>query len=200
MEPEGSLPHSQVPATCLYTQIYIYISTLSLTSALDGGVGSTPSPGRFTPGKTRYPIAEEASWNLGPVWSGAENFVPTGIWSPDRQARSYSLCRLNYSVHIYLCKVIKIKFTCVFQTVWCSKESKALLKWIVRHESSHFQSFYDCITTLKVNFMYTSDYTWPLIRYSNREKLQTHIKYHKIPWYICINLRQMMISFHVYKI
>jgi len=31
-------------------------STLSLTSALDGGEWSTPRPGRFTPGKTRYPL------------------------------------------------------------------------------------------------------------------------------------------------
>jgi hypothetical protein len=34
-----------------------YNSTLSLTSSLDGGVWSTPRPGRFTPGKeTRYPL------------------------------------------------------------------------------------------------------------------------------------------------
>jgi hypothetical protein len=29
----------------------MFSSTLSLTSALDGGVGLTPRPGRFTPGK-----------------------------------------------------------------------------------------------------------------------------------------------------
>ena len=34
-----------------------YSSTLSLTSALDGGGWLTPRPGRFTPGKdTRYPL------------------------------------------------------------------------------------------------------------------------------------------------
>ena len=33
-----------------------YSSTLSLTSALDGGGWSTPRPGRFTLGKTRYPL------------------------------------------------------------------------------------------------------------------------------------------------
>jgi len=39
-----------------------YISTLSLTSALDGGGWSTPHPGRFTPGKeTRYALY----WRLG---------------------------------------------------------------------------------------------------------------------------------------
>jgi hypothetical protein len=36
---------------------YRYSSTLSLTLALDGGVCSTPRPGRFTPWKeTRYPL------------------------------------------------------------------------------------------------------------------------------------------------
>jgi len=33
-----------------------YSCTLSLTSVLDGGECSTPRPGRFTPGKTRYPL------------------------------------------------------------------------------------------------------------------------------------------------
>jgi hypothetical protein len=34
----------------------MYSSTLSLTSALDGGGWSTPRPGRFTPGKDPVPI------------------------------------------------------------------------------------------------------------------------------------------------
>ena len=34
----------------------MYSSTVSLTSALDGCGSSTPRPGRFTPGKTRYPL------------------------------------------------------------------------------------------------------------------------------------------------
>ena len=32
----------------------------------------------------------------GPVWTGAENLAPTGIRSPDRQARNESLYRLSY--------------------------------------------------------------------------------------------------------
>ena len=36
-----------------------YSSTLSLTSALDGGGWSTPRPGRFTPGKDPVPIVHE---------------------------------------------------------------------------------------------------------------------------------------------
>ena len=35
---------------------YRYSYTLSLTSALDRGGWSTPCPGRFTPGKDRYPL------------------------------------------------------------------------------------------------------------------------------------------------
>jgi hypothetical protein len=32
---------------------------------------------------------------LGPVWTGAENLGPTGIRSPEREARSESLYRLR---------------------------------------------------------------------------------------------------------
>jgi hypothetical protein len=62
-------------------------STLSLTSAVDGG-WSTPRSDRFTPGKEPVPIVQEAGWAPGPFWTGAENLVPTGIRSPDRPARS----------------------------------------------------------------------------------------------------------------
>jgi hypothetical protein len=34
------------------------------------------------------------------VWTGAENLAPTGIRSPDRQARRQSLYRLSYPAHI----------------------------------------------------------------------------------------------------
>jgi hypothetical protein len=43
---------------------YRYSTTLSLTSALDGGVWSTPRPGRFTPGNDPVPIVQEAAWRL----------------------------------------------------------------------------------------------------------------------------------------
>ena len=39
-----------------------YSSTLSLTSALDGGGWITPRSGRFTPGKDMVPIVQEAGW------------------------------------------------------------------------------------------------------------------------------------------
>ena len=39
-----------------------YSSTLSLTSALDGGGCSTTRPGRFNPGKDLVPFVQEAGW------------------------------------------------------------------------------------------------------------------------------------------
>ena len=50
----------------------------------------------FTPSKDPVPIVQEAGWAPGPVWTGAENLATTGIRSPDRPARSQSLCRLCY--------------------------------------------------------------------------------------------------------
>ena len=79
-----------------------YSSTLSLTSALDGGGWSTPHPGRFTPGKDPVPIALEAGWVSEPVWMGTDNPAPTRIRSPDCPGRSESLYWLSYpSSHIY---------------------------------------------------------------------------------------------------
>jgi len=43
-------------------------------------VSSTPRP-HFTLGKDPVPILQEAGWASGPVWTGAENLVPTGIRS-----------------------------------------------------------------------------------------------------------------------
>ena len=68
-----------------------YNSTLSLTSALDGGGWSTPRSGRFTPGKDLVPIVQEAGWAPGPVWTGSEKSRPyrdsiPGPSSPQRVA------------------------------------------------------------------------------------------------------------------
>jgi len=63
------------------------------------GVSVTPWP-LFTPGKDLIPIVQEAGWAPGPVWTGAENFAPTGIRSPDRPALSQSLYRLSYPAHL----------------------------------------------------------------------------------------------------
>jgi hypothetical protein len=70
-------------------------STFSLTSALGGGEWSTPRPSRFTHSKDPVPIVQEIGWEPGPVWTGAENFVPNRIRFPG-PARSGSLYRLSY--------------------------------------------------------------------------------------------------------
>ena len=63
------------------------------------GVSVTPWP-LFTPGKDPVPIVQEAGWDPGPVWTGAENLAPPHRDSiPDRPARSHSLYRLRYPVH-----------------------------------------------------------------------------------------------------
>jgi len=36
---------------------------------------------RLTPGKDPVLILQEVGWASGPVWTGAENLVPTGIRS-----------------------------------------------------------------------------------------------------------------------
>jgi hypothetical protein len=56
------------------------------------GGWSTPRPGHFTPRKDPVPIG----WAPGPVWTGAENLVPTGFRFLDRPARGESLYRLSY--------------------------------------------------------------------------------------------------------
>jgi len=43
------------------------------------GVSVTPRP-LFTPGKDTLPIAQDAEWAPGPVWTGAENLAPAGIF------------------------------------------------------------------------------------------------------------------------
>jgi hypothetical protein len=58
--------------------------------------GQRQAPTALPPGKDPVPIAYEAGWAPGPVWTGVENLAPTGIRFPDRPARSQSLYRLSY--------------------------------------------------------------------------------------------------------
>jgi len=70
-----------------------YTSTLSLTSALDGGwvLNAPPRP--------LYPHEKPGTHFIGgsvdtrAVWTGAENLATTGIRSPNRTARSQVLYR-----------------------------------------------------------------------------------------------------------
>jgi len=73
-------------------------STLSLTSEIDGFVCQDQAPAALPPGLERVSLlnVEEAALAPGPVWTGAESFVPKGFRSPDSPALSESLYRLSY--------------------------------------------------------------------------------------------------------
>jgi hypothetical protein len=61
---------------------------------------SVSRPGRFLPpGKTRYPLYRRLGEPQGRSWRVRKISPPTGIWSPDRPARSQSLYRLSYPAH-----------------------------------------------------------------------------------------------------
>ena len=56
----------------------MYSSALSLTSTIhvDGGGGSKPRPGRFTPRKDPVPIVQEAGWGSRAGLDGCGKFRP----------------------------------------------------------------------------------------------------------------------------
>ena len=60
----------------------MYSSTLSLTSARDGGGWSTPRPSRLDPGKTRYPLHWRVGGLQGRFGRVRKISPPTGIRSP----------------------------------------------------------------------------------------------------------------------
>jgi hypothetical protein len=65
--------------------------------ALDGGVWSTPRPGRLSPGKdTRYQLYRRLGGPQGQSERVRKISPPAGIRSPDRPACSESLYRLSY--------------------------------------------------------------------------------------------------------
>ena len=61
--------------------------------------GQRHAPAALYPGKDPVLIVQEAGWAPGPVWTGGENLIPTGIRSPDRLARSQSPYQLRYPAH-----------------------------------------------------------------------------------------------------
>jgi hypothetical protein len=66
-------------------------SSLSFTSALDGGRLLTPRPGRFTPGKeTRYSFYRRLDGPQGRSGRALKISPPTGIRCPDHPARGES--------------------------------------------------------------------------------------------------------------
>ena len=71
-----------------------------MTAALEGSEWSAARPGcNLPPGKDPVPNVQEAGWAPGPVWTRAENLVPTGIRSRTVQPIAQSLYRLSYRAH-----------------------------------------------------------------------------------------------------
>ena len=58
-----------------------YSSTISLTSALDGGGWFKPRPGNCTPGReSRNPLyVQEAGLASEPIWTAKETLAFTGV-------------------------------------------------------------------------------------------------------------------------
>jgi hypothetical protein len=88
------LPHEDPETECSY------ISTLTLTSALERGRWSTPHLARFTlKERDPVPIVQETVWAPGPMWTDAGNLTPTGIRSQTVQtvaSRYLGPCRKTY--------------------------------------------------------------------------------------------------------
>jgi len=62
-----------------------------MTAALEGDEWSAARSGRtLPPGKTRYPILQDAGWAPDPVWKDGKT-RPHRDLIPDRPARSQSL-------------------------------------------------------------------------------------------------------------
>jgi len=53
--------------------------------------GKRYAPAGLRPGRDPVPIAQEAGWAPGPIWTGAENIVSTEILSPHRLAHRSSI-------------------------------------------------------------------------------------------------------------
>ena len=112
----------------------------------------------FTPRKDPATIVQKAEWAPGPVWTGAENLVPTGIRSPDRPARSQSLYRLSYPAFYEKCAAYKTGFffsTTALHSVWA-----LMLKMRSQIHTGLHTKWYCCIifiTTKQLHkFLYIS--------------------------------------------
>ena len=72
-----------------------------MTTALEGGKGSASRPGRsLSLGKTRYPLYRRLGGPQARSGQVRKISPSTGIWSPDRPARSQSLYWLCYLAHL----------------------------------------------------------------------------------------------------
>jgi hypothetical protein len=86
----------------------------SKTSALEGMSGKQHAPAALYPGKEPVPILQEVGWAPGPVWMSEKTAPSSGIWSPDRPARSQWLYWLSYPAHRCLVSLHKFSMDCLY--------------------------------------------------------------------------------------
>jgi len=79
-------------------EVYLY-SFFNPTATWGWAVSAMPWPLHAHEGGA-VPIPQEAEWDTGPVWTGAENIISTGIWSLDHPAHSKSHTKHATSAHI----------------------------------------------------------------------------------------------------
>ena len=80
-----------------------------------GWVVSSTLRQHFTPGKDPVPIVQGAGWAPGPVWTVAENLVPTGIRSRTVQPvvshyTNWATWPIYIYIYIYMWKLASIGF------------------------------------------------------------------------------------------
>jgi len=77
-----------------------YSSTISLTSALDGGGWSTPCPGHFTPGKeTCYPLCRRLGGPQG--WSGWVRKISPPLGFKPQIVQPVASCYTNWAIPVH---------------------------------------------------------------------------------------------------
>jgi hypothetical protein len=105
------------------------------------------------PRKDPVPIVQEAGWAPRPVWTGAENLAPTGIWSPDCPARNQSLYRLSYPAHSSIkdCQV-NIWFTIMIQSLWHSDDFISILNVMLLLQLHNFKVKSSMILSWEISF------------------------------------------------
>jgi hypothetical protein len=112
------------------------------------------TPRTLYPGKAPVHIVQEAGWVRMPVWTVAENLVPTGTRSPDRPARSQSLYRLSYPGPIQL-TVTKRNWQNIIQEIQ-QCDCDTLCFHIVTHK---FFKFRNSPTSTNISFCINDTYS-----------------------------------------
>jgi len=86
--------------------------------------GQSTRAGRFTHVKDPVPILQEAGWAPGPVLTGAENLVPTGIRSPDLPGFGLLLHKKFTQIHIFGLKYVLSASSFLRMRLICNATSK----------------------------------------------------------------------------